>query len=81
MQAGLVNKPLTLSDIFTARGLPLRLLVTVVRVSVTVHLTEHHAAEVRSPCHPIKERLLDQQRTAQAPLSPAEGLAGKGVLV
>ncbi len=40
MQARLVSKPLTLSDIFTARGLPLRPFVTVVRVSVTVHLTE-----------------------------------------
>ena len=46
MQAGLVSKRLTLSDIFTARGLPLRLLVTVVLVSPTVHLTESDAAEL-----------------------------------
>ncbi len=52
MQAGLVNKPLTLSDIFTARGVSLRLLVAVVRVSVTVHLTEPRAAELRSSWPP-----------------------------
>jgi hypothetical protein len=45
MQAGLVSKPFTLSDIFTARGLSLHLFVAVVRVSVTVHLTESDAAQ------------------------------------
>ena len=52
MQAGLVSKRLTLSDIFTARGVSLRLFVLVVLVSVTVHLTEPHAAELRSSWQP-----------------------------
>ncbi len=48
MQAGLVRRRLTLSDIFTARGVSLRLFVPVVLVSVTVHLTKPRAAELRS---------------------------------
>ena len=52
MQAGLVSKRLTLSDIFTARGVSLRLFVLVVLVSVTVHLTEPRAAELRSSWQP-----------------------------
>ena len=46
MQAGLASKRLTLSDIFTARGVSLRLFVPVVRVSVTVRPTESDAAEL-----------------------------------
>ena len=45
MQAGLVSKPLTFSDIFTARG-SLRVFVAVVCVSATVHLTESDAAQL-----------------------------------
>ena len=52
MQVGLVSKRLTLSDIFTARGVSLRLFVLVVLVSVTVHLTEPRAAELRSSWQP-----------------------------
>ena len=57
MQAGLVSKRSTLSDIFTARGVSLRLFVPVVLVAVTVHLTEPRAAELRSSWPP-------DQRTA-----------------
>jgi IS1 family transposase len=46
MQAGLVTSPLSFRNIFTARGLSLRLLVAVVPVSVTVHLTESDAAQL-----------------------------------
>ena len=56
MQAGLVSKSLTLSDIFTARGLARHLFVEVVRVSVTVHLTESHAAEQRTFSSPSAQR-------------------------
>ena len=66
MQAGLVSKPLTLSYIFTARGLSLRLFVAVVRVSVTSKNLPQPSCR-RPPGHPIKERLPDQQRMAQAP--------------
>ena len=44
MQAGLVSRRLTLSDIFTARGLSLRLFVAVVRVFATDQPTETDAA-------------------------------------
>ena len=45
MQAGLVNKRLAWSDIFTACSLTLRILVALVHVSVTVQLTDSDAAE------------------------------------
>ena len=74
MQAGLVSKRLTLSDIFTARGVSLRLFVPVVLVSVTVHLSRNLVQPSCGPRgRPIKERLLDQQRTAQAPSVPKLG--------
>jgi len=56
MQAGLVSRRLTLSDIFTARGVSLRLFVAVVRVSVTVHLTESDAAELLTSSWPPDQR-------------------------
>ncbi len=56
MQAGLVSKPLTLSDIFTARGLPPRRFVAVVRVSITIHLTESGAAELPTFSWPPDQR-------------------------
>ena len=56
MQAGLVSKPLTLSDIFSARGPSLRLFVAVVRVSVTVHLTESDAADLPTLSSPPDRR-------------------------
>jgi len=46
MQAGLVSKRLTLSDIFAARGLTVRGLVTVVHVFVTVQPRESDATEL-----------------------------------
>ena len=46
MQAGLVDKRLAWSDIFTACGLTLRVLVALVHVSVTVQLTESDAADL-----------------------------------
>ena len=46
MHAGLVSKRLTWRDIFTPRGLSRCLFVEVVRVSVTVHLTESDAVEL-----------------------------------
>ncbi len=45
MQAGLVSKPSTFSDIFTARG-SLRVFVALGCVSATVHLTESDAAQL-----------------------------------
>ena len=56
MQAGLVSKPFTSSDIFTARGLSLRLFVAVVRVCVAVYLTESDAAELPKVCWPTDPR-------------------------
>ena len=46
MQAGLVTKRLSFNDVFTARGRSLRHFVAVVRVSVTVCLTESDAAQL-----------------------------------
>ena len=45
MQAGLVTKRLSFSDVFTARGRSLRRFVAVVRVSVAVSFTESDAAQ------------------------------------
>ena len=56
MQAGLVSKRLTLSDISTARGVSLRLFVPVVRVSVTVRPTESDAAELPTISWPHDQR-------------------------
>ena len=55
MQAGLVSKPLTFSDIFTARGSP-RVFVAVVCVSATVHLTESDAAQLPTLSSPPDQR-------------------------
>ena len=52
MQAGLVNKRLAWSDIFTAGGLTLSVFVAIVHVSVTVQLTESAAAELSTRCSP-----------------------------
>lgn len=56
MQAGLVTIQLSFRDIFTARGLSLRLLVAVVRVSVTIHLTESDAAQLPTFSRPPDQR-------------------------
>ena len=48
MQAGLVNRPLTWRDIFTAPGRSLGLLVVVLRVPVLVP-TGFEATELLSP--------------------------------
>ena len=52
MQAGLVNKRLAWSDIFSAGGLTLSVFVAIVHVSVTVQLTESAAAELSTRCSP-----------------------------
>ena len=52
MQAGLVNKRLAWSDIFTACSLTLRILVALVHVSVTVQLTDSDAAQLPTGCSP-----------------------------
>ncbi len=52
MQAGLVTKPLTLSDIFTARGFSLRVFVAVVCVSLTNHVTKSDTVELPRVCWP-----------------------------
>ena len=52
MQAGLVNKRLAWSDIFTACSLTLRILVALVHVSVTVQLTDSDTAERPTGCSP-----------------------------
>ena len=52
MQAGLVSTRLNWSDIFTAPGLSLRILVAVVRVPVTVQLIETGTAELPTRCSP-----------------------------
>ena len=74
MQAGLVTKPLSFSDIFTARGFSLRVFVAVVCVSLSDHVTESDAAELPRFSWPSDqgEWLPDQQRMAQAPSSSTE---------
>ena len=52
MQAGLVNKRLAWSDVFTAYGLTLRVVVVLVHVAVTVQPTESHATELPTRCSP-----------------------------
>ena len=52
MQAGLVNKRLAWSDVFTACDLPLRVVVALVHVAVTVQPTESDAAELPTRCSP-----------------------------
>ena len=52
MQAGLVNKRLAWSAVFTACGLPLRVVVALVHVAVTVQPTESDAAELPTRCSP-----------------------------
>ena len=56
MQAGLVSKPLTLSDVFTARGFSLRVFVAVVCVSLTDHVTKSDAVELPRACWPTDPR-------------------------
>ena len=58
MQSGLVSKPLTLSDIFTARGPSLRLFVAFVCVSVAVHLKESDSAELPTFSWPPNQRMV-----------------------
>ena len=52
MQAGLVNKRLAWSDVFTACGLTLRVVVALVHVAVTVQPRESDAAELPTRCSP-----------------------------
>ncbi len=56
MQAGLVNERLAWSDIFTACGLTLRVLVALVHVSVTVEPTDPDAAELPTRCSPFARK-------------------------
>ena len=56
MQAGLVSQRLALRDIFTAGGLPRRIFVAVVHVSVTVQPTESDEAELSTRCSPSARR-------------------------
>ncbi|MCK5618277.1 MAG: hypothetical protein KAJ17_02700, partial [Candidatus Krumholzibacteria bacterium] len=56
MQAGLVTKRLSFSDIFTARGFSLRVFVAVVCVSLTDHVTKSDAVELPRACWPTDPR-------------------------
>ena len=56
MQAGLVSTRLHWSDIFTARGLSLRILVAVVRIPVVVQLRETGTAELPAFSWPHEQR-------------------------
>ena len=56
MQAGLVNKRLAWSDIFSAGGLTLSVFVAIVHVSVTVQLTESAAAKLSTRCPPAARK-------------------------
>jgi len=56
MPAGLVSKRLTWSDIFTARGIALRVRVAIVHVSVAVQPTESDAAELPTLSWPHDQR-------------------------
>ena len=58
MQAGLVSKRLTWSDIFTPRGLSLRLFVDIVRVFVTVQPIESGTAELPTFSWPRDQRTV-----------------------
>ena len=56
MQAGLVSTRMNWRDIFTARGLSLRILVAVVRIPVTVQLMETGAAALPTLSWPHEHR-------------------------
>ena len=56
MQAGLVSTRLNWSDIFTAPGLSLRILVAVMRCSVTVQLRDTGTAELSTFSWPHEQR-------------------------
>ncbi len=56
MQAGLVTKRLSFSDIFTARGFSLRVFVAVVCVSLTDHVTKTDTVELPRVCWPTDPR-------------------------
>ena len=56
MQAGVVNKRLAWSDIFSAHGLTLRVVVAVVHASVTVQLTESDAADLPTRWSPLARK-------------------------
>ena len=56
MQAGLVSTRMKWSDIFTARGLSLRIFATVVRIPLPVQLIETGAAELRTFSWPHDQR-------------------------
>ena len=52
MQAGVVNKRLAWSDIFTAYGLTPRVFVAFVHIAVTVQLTDSDVAALQTRCSP-----------------------------
>ena len=56
MQAGLVSTRLKWSDIFTARGLSLRILVAVVRIPVLRQRLETGTAELPTLSWPHEQR-------------------------
>ena len=56
MQAGLVSTRLNWSDIFTARGLSLRIFVAVVRIPVTVQLIETGSPDLPAVSWPHEQR-------------------------
>jgi len=58
MQAGLVTKRLSFSDIFTARGFSLRVFVAVVCASLTDHVTRSDKVELPRVCWPTDPRLV-----------------------
>ena len=56
MQAGLVSTRLNWSDVFTAPGHSLRILVAVVRIPVTVQLIETGTTELTTFSWPHEQR-------------------------
>jgi len=58
MQAGLVTKRLSFSDIFTARGFSQRVFVAVVCASLTDHVTRSDKVELPRVCWPTDPRLV-----------------------
>ncbi len=56
MQAGLVTKRLSFSDIFTARGFSQRVFVAVVCDSLTDHVTRSDKVELPRVCWPTDPR-------------------------
>ena len=56
MQAGLVTKRLSFSDIFTARGFSLRVFFAAVCVSLTDDVTKSDTVELPRVCSPTDPR-------------------------